>query len=116
MGCHLRMTGGTLHRLVLAGLSLLLPGCRLGPNYRRPNVNVPTGFRGSPGTAQASLADLPWWDVFKDPTLKDLVKTALANNYDLATAAARVEQARQVAAEGAKKVVVVPTRIVNFVV
>jgi multidrug efflux system outer membrane protein len=42
---------------------------------------------------------LPWWEVFKDETLKELIKTSLANNYDLAAAVARVEQARQVAAE-----------------
>jgi multidrug efflux system outer membrane protein len=45
------------------------------------------------------MADLPWWEVFKDERLKDLVKTSLANNYDLAGAVARVEQARQVAAQ-----------------
>jgi multidrug efflux system outer membrane protein len=63
-------------------------------------VNVPPVFRGAEGAAQqASFADLPWWEIFKDDTLKGLVKTALANNYDLAIAATRVEQARQVAAQ-----------------
>jgi len=81
-------------------LSLLLPGCMVGPNYRRPTVNAPAVFRGSAGTAQqASFADLPWWQVFQDETLKELIKTSLTNNYDLAVAVARVEQARQVAAE-----------------
>ena len=42
---------------------------------------------------------MPWWDVFKDETLKGLIQTSLANNYDLAAAVTRVEQARQVAAE-----------------
>jgi multidrug efflux system outer membrane protein len=42
---------------------------------------------------------LPWWELFKDETLKKLVKTSLTNNYDLAAAVARVEQARQVAAQ-----------------
>ena len=80
-------------------LLVLLSGCTVGPNYRQPQVNAPAVFRGSSGAQQASLADLPWWDIFKDPTLTSLVKTALANNYDLAAAVARVEQARQVAAE-----------------
>jgi multidrug efflux system outer membrane protein len=63
-------------------------------------VKTPTVYRGQTGPArQASLADLPWWDLFKDDTLKALVKTSLANNYDLAAAVARVEQARQVAAQ-----------------
>jgi multidrug efflux system outer membrane protein len=42
---------------------------------------------------------LPWWELFKDETLKQLVKTSLANNYDLAAAVAQVERARQVAAQ-----------------
>jgi multidrug efflux system outer membrane protein len=45
------------------------------------------------------MADLPWWDLFKDETLKGLVETSLTNNYDLAAAVARVEQARQVEAQ-----------------
>jgi multidrug efflux system outer membrane protein len=86
--------------LVFTFLILLLSGCRVGPNYKRPGVNAPSVYRGQSSPAQqASLADLPWWDVFKDESLKALVKTALVNNYDLAAAVARVEQARQVAAQ-----------------
>lgn len=80
-------------------LLVLQSGCRVGPNYRRPPVASPPTFRGSSGAQQASLADLPWWDIFKDDTLTSLVKTALTNNYDLSAAAARVEQARQIAAQ-----------------
>lgn len=80
--------------------ALLLSGCAVGPNYHRPKVNVPTDFRGAEGAAQqASFADLPWWDAFKDEELKNLIKTALANNYDLAIAVSRVEQARQIASQ-----------------
>src|SRR4051794_18442475 len=78
---------------------IVLSGCTVGPNYKRPNVNAPPAFRGaSGGTEQASLADLPWWEVFKDENLKDLIKTSLANNYDLDAAVARVDQAREIAA------------------
>ena len=81
-------------------LAILATGCRVGPNYQRPKVNVPSAFRGAEAASQqASIADLPWWEVFKDERLKGLVKTALVNNYDMALAAARVEQARQVAAQ-----------------
>src|SRR5262245_57333217 len=76
---------------------LLLLGCAVGPNYRRPNVNAPTNFRATVTQQQDSLADLPWWEIFKDETLKELVKSALANNHDMAAAVARVEQAREVA-------------------
>ncbi|MGA9240685.1 MAG: efflux transporter outer membrane subunit [Silvibacterium sp.] len=85
--------------LVIFSLFLLLPGCAVGPNYKRPNVATPAAFRGSSETAQqASFADLPWWEIFHDETLTELIKTSLANNYDLAAAVARVEQANQVAA------------------
>jgi len=48
---------------------------------------------------QSSFADLPWWEAFKDPRLQELVKTALANNYDLQIAISRIEQSRQIAAQ-----------------
>jgi multidrug efflux system outer membrane protein len=84
----------------LAALLLLLAACRAGPNYRRPDVATPAAFRGAAGMVQqASLADVPWWEVFRDDTLKQLIKTSLADNQDLAVAVARVEQARQAAAE-----------------
>jgi multidrug efflux system outer membrane protein len=56
---------------------------------------VPDNYRSAPQTATAeSLADLPWWEVFRDPVLQELTREALRNNYDLRTAAARVEEAR----------------------
>ena len=86
--------------LLLLPLVAVLPACLLGPNYNRPKVNAPPAFRGAEGAAQqASFADLPWWEVFKDPTLQGLIKTSLANNYDLLIAVQRIEQARQVAAQ-----------------
>jgi len=70
----------------------------LGPTYQRPDAGAPEAFRGEPAAAaQLSFGDLPWWDVFKDETLKGLIQTALANNYDLRVAVTHVEQARAVA-------------------
>jgi outer membrane protein, multidrug efflux system len=84
----------------LSCLLFLLSGCAVGPNYQRPKVNVPTEYRDAEKLAQqASIADLPWWEVFKDERLKNLVQTALANNYDLQIAVTRIEQSRQVAAQ-----------------
>jgi outer membrane protein, multidrug efflux system len=78
----------------------LLAGCAVGPEYKRPTLTPPETFRGHTGPAEAaSLADLPWWEVFRDPTLQALVQTALANNYDLRVAVARVEEARAFAAK-----------------
>ena len=79
---------------LIAGLSV---GCTLGPNYKRPSVQVPANFRAPdplpPGQA-ASIADLKWFEVFKDEKLQELVRRALERNYDLRDAVARVEEAR----------------------
>jgi len=84
--------------VLLTGLALLA-GCAVGPKYQRPEVKVPTGYRDVPTAAQqrAAFADLPWWEVFKDPTLQELIRTAMVNNHDLRAAVTRIEQARQVA-------------------
>lgn len=77
-------------------ITLLSVGCAVGPNTRRPTVPQPPEFRGAPAQAPdaSSIADLKWFDVFKDEQLQKLLKTALQNNYDIREAAARVEQAR----------------------
>lgn len=88
----------TLPRSIgLLSLALLLNGCLVGPNYRRPKIDSPVQFRNQKAAEQVSLADLPWWDVFKDPALKSLIQSALTNNYDLRAAITRIEQARQLA-------------------
>jgi multidrug efflux system outer membrane protein len=69
----------------------------MGPNYKRPVVDAPDNFRFTPDHSANSLGDLPWWEVFKDPTLLGLIQTAVTNNYNLRQAAARVEQARNLA-------------------
>jgi multidrug efflux system outer membrane protein len=76
---------------------VLLSSCAVGPNYERPKVPAPITFRAPaplPPDQAASLADLKWFEVFKDPELQKLVRTGLAQNYDLRDAVARVEQAR----------------------
>jgi multidrug efflux system outer membrane protein len=77
-------------------LTLALAGCRTaGPNYQRPALNVPEQHRGQAGAAEAaSLADQPWWDVFRDDVLKGLIAEGLRNGYDVRLAAWRVEEAR----------------------
>jgi len=74
---------------------VIFTGCTLGPDYQRPSVLIPDNYRDAQGAPAAdSLADTPWWEVFRDPVLQDLIREALNNNYDLRTAAARVEEAR----------------------
>lgn len=78
---------------VLALGALALSACAIGPNYRRPELPAPEAFRDHPGEAE-SIADLPWFEIFRDEALATLVRESLANNRDLATAVARVEQSR----------------------
>ncbi len=90
-----------LHKSAILTLlsAIVFVGCAVGPNYQRPPVNAPAGFRGEALVATNSFADLPWWDVFQDESLRELVRRALTNNYDLRIAVTRVEQARAQAAE-----------------
>jgi multidrug efflux system outer membrane protein len=107
-------------------------GCSVGPNYKRPKVDVPTTFRGaqpqeatppqqspSPqapnpaeapaprglqpsdnpppkasGSSEPSVGDQKWWEVFQDPQLRELIRTALKQNYDVRIAATRILEAQ----------------------
>ena len=78
-------------------LGLLLAGCLLGPNYKRPPVEAPGAYRGDSDASMAAseaLGDEKWWDVFQDPVLQQLIRTAIEQNYDLRIAASRVLQAQ----------------------
>jgi outer membrane protein, multidrug efflux system len=80
-------------------LAFIISGCTVGPKYHRPVVQTPATFHGSGESQQAaaqteSFADLPWWQVFHDPQLQDLIRTALKQNYDLHLAVERVNAAR----------------------
>jgi len=91
------MARGTVSLPAIAILvSSLFAGCAaVGPNYTRPQVPTPPQYRFVEGSAQAeSIADVPWWKVFDDATLQALIREAIANNLDLRSAVARVEQAR----------------------
>ena len=82
--------------LVFSLLALGLAGCAVGPNYHRPDTQAPAVLRGQPAAAAASLADQAWWDLYQDPVLTGLVRTALANGFDVRIATARLEQARAI--------------------
>src|SRR5215469_8687665 len=99
----------SLPLLALVGLT----ACAVGPNYKRPAVNVPATYRQTapeaappattaPASAPAdssrataaSLGDEKWWEVFQDKELQGLIRTALSNNYDVRIAATRVLEAQ----------------------
>lgn len=85
--------------IALLSAALLLSGCAVGPNYKRPTVAVPTTYRGAvpdstPQTETISLGDQKWWDIFQDEQLRSLIRTALQQNYDLRIAASRILEAK----------------------
>jgi outer membrane protein, multidrug efflux system len=85
--------------LALLCAALVLSGCTMGPNYRRPTVAVPATYRGAvpdstPQTETASLGDQKWWDIFQDEQLRALIRTALQQNYDVRIAASRILKAK----------------------
>jgi len=79
---------------------LAVIGCRVGPNYKRPAVDIPQSYRGATApdialtSSASSLAEERWAAVFQDATLQHLVQEALANNLDLRIAAQRVLEAQ----------------------
>jgi outer membrane protein, multidrug efflux system len=84
------------HGLLLLLLAVLLAGgCAMGPNYHRPPVDATGDFRFATNQTAGSIADVPWWGLFKDTNLQDLIRVALTNNYNIRQAADRVEEARQ---------------------
>jgi multidrug efflux system outer membrane protein len=87
------------HSIAAVLCSAFLSACMVGPKYHRPVVQTPNTFRDLADNPQikaqsASYADLPWWQVFKDPKLQELIRTALKQNYDLEIAAERINAAR----------------------
>jgi len=73
--------------------ALILSGCAVGPNYKRPAVAVPAQYRGAT-TDTASLADKKWAELFQDDSLRQLIDAALQHNFDLGIASERVLEAR----------------------
>jgi multidrug efflux system outer membrane protein len=81
--------------IVTSVAASVLTACAVGPDYKRPAVVEPPSFRSQVGPAEAiSLADVPWWEAFHDPVLQQLIQEALASNYNVQVAVARVQEAR----------------------
>jgi len=83
---------------LIVGL-LVVAGCTVGPDYRRPTTPVPDEFRGTgPGiptrAGEGSLGDLKWFELFQDPDLRNLILIALKENYDMRIAAQRILEYR----------------------
>ncbi|MDM0024441.1 efflux transporter outer membrane subunit [Variovorax saccharolyticus] len=89
-----RVEAAGIRSAAAGGLALLLAGCMLGPDYKRPEMQIPAQFRGAapPTAAELALPDTAWWRQFGDAELDALIVEGLRNNLDLVVAAARVEQ------------------------
>jgi multidrug efflux system outer membrane protein len=93
------LTPRTYAILAAISASTVMIGCMVGPNYHRPAVPTPGVYRVLSENPQAqvqatSFADLHWWQVFQDPQLQELIRTALKENYDLQLATERISAAR----------------------
>ena len=89
----------SIARSVVVLAALASAACTVGPNYSRPMVRTPDVYRGAaagnpPPQAGASLGEQRWSEVFEDPVLQDLIRTAIQQNFDVRIAATRVLQAR----------------------
>jgi len=87
-----------LSLMIVGMLALSLSSCNEGPDYKRPSMDIPSTFR-SAGEAflmpnkedvKEHLGDLFWWQYFQDDVLKDLIATAIVQNYDLKMASERI--------------------------
>jgi outer membrane protein, multidrug efflux system len=86
-----------MKKLAFLPIAVLLAGCTVGPNYKRPAVTVPTGYRDAmlaPNLPVSSLGNENWWQIYQDPVLVQLIHTALRQNYDVRIAATRVLEAQ----------------------
>src|ERR1700720_2153794 len=73
-------------------LAMPLSACMVGPDYKRPDIEVPSAWRLG-ATEAGEISNIAWWEQFQDPVLSSLVRTALENNRDLEIATANVDQA-----------------------
>src|SRR5258708_20220765 len=83
--------------LGILAVLVLEAGCMMGPKYKRPAVNVPQEYctpEPQLATQASSLGNEQWWQLYQDPVFTQLIHTAIAQNYDVRMAAARVLEAQ----------------------
>jgi multidrug efflux system outer membrane protein len=86
-----RRRGYNMKKAIIFLVAVALAGCAVGPDYRKPTVDVPQSFRFEDEEAR-DLSNAAWWEQFDDPVLNELIQIALQENKDVKVAAARIEQ------------------------
>lgn len=82
------------NRLAFLGLlSVVVAACALGPDYKRPPIVTPEEWRDA-AAESATIANTPWWELFEDEQLREVIRIALAENKDLKIAVERITEAR----------------------
>jgi NodT family efflux transporter outer membrane factor (OMF) lipoprotein len=74
-------------------ITALLSGCKVGPDYKKPDVNLPATWQADT-QKQTDAIQQDWWKHFHDPVLDQLIEKAVAGNFDFKIAAARIAEAR----------------------
>lgn len=89
----MRLGARALSYSPLLATALLLAACApVGPDYARPDYQLPQAFPGAPASTGAPLR-VDWWTLYGDPKLNELVTSALQRNSDIRLAVARIEEA-----------------------
>ena len=82
-----------MRSLVLAVFSFLLLACAMGPDYSRPDIPISGSFRMAEDSKDLpSLANMPWWELYRDEELQRLIRIALEENKDLKRAVASIDE------------------------
>lgn len=87
----------SMRTLTVLATATLLGACAVGGEYKRPLLPTPESFRGAPAASGKALAEMAWWEIYQDPALDTLLRAALANNYDVRIALARIGEFRAAA-------------------
>ena len=92
-----------MKKILLLATAACLGGCAVGPTYQRPTTPEPAAFKEASGWVQATPADGhergPWWSLFNDPVLSELVASVEVSNQNVAAATASYAQARALVVE-----------------
>jgi multidrug efflux system outer membrane protein len=83
------------HAFVLAFAAVFAGGCTLGPDYTRPDLDMPESYRGTvTGEKARAFGDIAWVGLFQDPEMEAVIRDAVARNLDLKIALLRIEAAQ----------------------